>query len=106
MNDCGFKLISYQTNFFIGDFKKQMESHKWKCFDVNDHMFKKDWDSFNFVSENVFKDLENEEKPFVIHIANADCHVFPKYFIDPRCKRRLQNSPRIVRSFDCVDQIL
>lgn len=106
LNQAGFKLFSYQSNFFIGDFKKQLESHKWKCFDVHDHKFKRDWDLFNFVSDKVFNELENEEKPFVLHIANSDCHAIPRYYVDGRCKKRLPGRPAIIRSFDCVDQIL
>lgn len=106
LNMAGYKLISYQSNFFIGDFLKQMKMHKWDCYDVYNHSFKRDWDVFKFVSDEVLKNLEKEKKPFVLHIANADCHAIPKYFVDPRCMKRLPGTKAIIRSFDCVDQIL
>lgn len=106
LNEAGYKLLSYQSNFFIGDFKRQMELHKWQCFDVHNHNLTNDWDLFDLIGEKVFKSLENEKKPFVLHIANSDCHAIPRYHIDRRCERRLNRRPPIIRSFDCVDQIL
>jgi hypothetical protein len=103
----GYKLHSYMANVFIGRFKAHQTLHQWRALDVEDHKMKRDWDLFDFIAKEVFLNLTNsKEQPFVLHIANADNHAFPKYFVDPRCKDRLPSYPLILRSFDCVDQIL
>lgn len=82
-----------------------MRMHKYKCRDVKDHGFKRDWDLFQYIENQVFPELEKSRKPWVLHIANADCHAMPRYFVDERCEHR-QNGAQIFKSFDCVDQIL
>jgi hypothetical protein len=107
LSRAGYKLHSYLTNYFLGKFKDHMNLHGFKTLDVNDHKIKQDWDMFRFLSDSVLKNLSKKsEQPFVLHVANADTHPFPRYFVDPRCKKRLPRAPDLIRSFDCVDQIL
>jgi hypothetical protein len=99
----GYDLVSYQTNVFLGDFKTHLRMHKYKAFDFKDHRIRRDWDLFAKIQSDV---LGKMTTPFILHIANADCHAFPRYVVDSRCARRIRTGPLIVRSFDCVDQIL
>ena len=101
----GYDLHSYLANIFVGKFKTQMRMHKYKCKDVKDHKFKRDWDLFNYLENTVFPELKQSTRPWVLHIANADCHAMPRYFVDSRCAKR-QSGPQIFQSFDCVDQVL
>jgi phosphoglycerol transferase MdoB-like AlkP superfamily enzyme len=102
----GYRLMSYQSNIFVGDFKKHMSMHRWSSLDYKNHRCRRDWDLFAKIANSVFPTLINESDPFVLHIANADCHAIPRYFVDRRCTSRFtRHTPAIVRSFDCVDQI-
>jgi phosphoglycerol transferase MdoB-like AlkP superfamily enzyme len=47
-----------------------------------------------------------KQQPFVLHIATGDTHPFPDYYVDPRCAKRTKGYPRILRSFDCTDQVI
>jgi hypothetical protein len=84
----GYRLMSYQSNIFVGDFKKHMSMHQWSCFDFKNHRCRRDWDLFAKIESSVFPSLINESKPFVLHIANADCHAIPRYYVDRRCANR------------------
>jgi membrane-anchored protein YejM (alkaline phosphatase superfamily) len=106
LSEAGYRLLSYQSNVFVGDFKKHMALHKYESKDFKDHQCRRDWDLFAKLESVVLPELEYEFRPFVLHIANADCHAIPRYFVDQRCKKRLPQTPSIVRSFDCVDQIV
>jgi hypothetical protein len=98
--------MSYQSNIFVGGFKKHMAMHQWSSLDYKNHRCRRDWDLFTKIQDSVFPTLVNESKPFVLHIANADCHAIPRYFVDRRCTNRFRGrTPAIIRSFDCVDQI-
>jgi phosphoglycerol transferase MdoB-like AlkP superfamily enzyme len=103
----GYRLHSYMANVFIGRFKLHQRLHRWRALDAEDHQMKRDWDVFDFVAKEVLPNLTRpSEQPFVLHIANADNHAFPRYFVDSRCENRVRSYPLILRSFDCVDQIL
>jgi hypothetical protein len=102
----GYRLLSYQTNVFVGSFKQHLRLHHYESRDYKEHGHRKDWDLFAMIESTVFPMLASESRPFILHIANADSHAFPRYFADGRCKTRVPRSPAIVRSFDCVDQII
>jgi arylsulfatase A-like enzyme len=102
----GYRLLSYQSNVFVGDFKKHMALHEYESRDFKNHRCRRDWDLFTKLQSTVLPELRKELRPFVLHIANADCHAIPRYFVDRRCKMRLVAAPAIVRCFDCVDQIV
>jgi arylsulfatase A-like enzyme len=103
----GYRMISYQTSVFVGKFKEHMEMHQYETHDFKDHGFRRDWDLFRQLSTSVFEALAKEERPFVLHIANTDTHPTPSFTVDSRCKKRFSNwAPAIVRSYDCLDQIL
>jgi phosphoglycerol transferase MdoB-like AlkP superfamily enzyme len=75
--------------------------------DVRNHGFRQDWDMFEFLEKELSKNFSKTgSQPFVLHIANADTHPFPQYYTDPRCSDRVPDYPPILRSFDCLDQIL
>jgi hypothetical protein len=101
----GYHLFSYQTSVFVGQFKDHMKMHKYEALDFKNHRCRRDWDLFAKLRSEVLPGLKNST-PFVLHIANADCHAIPKYYVDRRCENRMASAPAIVRSFDCVDQIL
>lgn len=106
LSAAGYNLYSYQTNIFVGSFKNHLAMHNWNAYDAHNHTFKRDWDMLGYVGDHVLRELENETKPWVLHLANADCHAVPRYYADKRCARRGPYAPILVRSFDCVDQIL
>ena len=103
----GYNLLSYLANIFIGGFKKQLKMHEWDVRDFEDHGFRRDWDLFGYLAENVLPNLTKpSNQPFVLHIANADTHPFPSFFVDERCESRVPKYPKMLQSFDCLDQIL
>jgi hypothetical protein len=101
----GYNLFSYQTSVFVGQFKDHLLMHKYQAFDFKNHKARRDWDLFQKLADNVLGTM-GQSMPFILHIANADCHAIPRYYVDRRCTNRLGTAPAIVRSFDCVDQIL
>jgi hypothetical protein len=102
-----YTLLSYQTNVFVGKFKEHLKLHKYSTFDFNDHGYRRDWDLFKKIESKVFTQLQKEEGNWILHIANADTHPTPAFVIDGRCKKRFSMKvPAIVRSYDCLDQIL
>jgi hypothetical protein len=102
----GYRLLSYQSNVFVGEFKKHLKLHHYDSRDYKDHRCRRDWDLFAAVESTVLPELAASPAPFVLHVANADCHAIPRYYVDRRCTTRLAGAPAIVRSFDCVDQIV
>jgi phosphoglycerol transferase MdoB-like AlkP superfamily enzyme len=101
----GYHLYSYQSHVFVGQFKKHLKMHKYHVYDSKNHQIKRDWDLFEKLGHEILPKLA-KSPPFILHVANADCHAFPRYIADERCTTRLKSAPPIVRSFDCVDQIL
>ncbi|OHT07866.1 hypothetical protein TRFO_23816 [Tritrichomonas foetus] len=107
LNKSGYHLVSYLSNVFIGKFRQLLEKHHWIVHDFKSHGYKLDWELFNFLGDSIIPNLSKKEnQPFVLHIANADTHPYPKWTIDKRCKNRFPHYSRMMRSFDCVDQIL
>jgi hypothetical protein len=106
LSAAGYRLLSYQANVFVGDFKKHMALHHYDSRDYKDHKCRRDWDLFAKLESTVIPELAASAAPFVLHVANADCHAIPRYHVDHRCGTRLKGAPAIVRSFDCVDQIV
>jgi phosphoglycerol transferase MdoB-like AlkP superfamily enzyme len=107
LSKVGYRMISYQTSVFIGRFKEHMMMHQYEAHDFKNHSFHHDWDLFRELSTSVFRELSKEKRPFVLHIANTDTHPTPSFTVDSRCKRRLAGRVhQIVRSYDCLDQIL
>lgn len=104
----GYHLESYLSNTFIANFKQHLQLHNWTVRDLKDHGFKKDYDLFKLVGEKVIPELaKKENQPFVLHIANADTHPFPMFIVDERCKKRVpKGASLMIKSFDCLDQIL
>jgi phosphoglycerol transferase MdoB-like AlkP superfamily enzyme len=103
----GYKLHSFLANVFIGQFKTHMKLHQWGSKDVEDHKIVRDWDLFDLLEKSLLPNLSDPKaQPFVLHVANADNHPFPRYFVDQRCKNRVPDYPLILRSFDCIDQII
>jgi membrane-anchored protein YejM (alkaline phosphatase superfamily) len=81
--------------------------HRYEAFDFTDHGCRRDWDLFRRIESGVFRKLEREERPWILHIANADTHPTPAFVVDGRCKKRFSlRAPALVRSYDCLDQIL
>ncbi|OHT17581.1 hypothetical protein TRFO_00830 [Tritrichomonas foetus] len=107
LSKAGFNLVSYLCNIFIGHFKEHLQKHNWKVRDFNDHGYRLDWELFDYIGDNVIPNLtKKENQPFVLHIANADTHPFPRWIVDKRCESRVPDYPVMLQSFDCVDQIL
>jgi arylsulfatase A-like enzyme len=103
----GYHLHSWLANVFVGRFKNHMRLHHWPALDVEDHGIRRDWDLFELLERSLLPNLTRpSEQPFVLHVAHADNHAFPRYFVDPRCQDRVPEYPLIMRSFDCVDQIV
>jgi membrane-anchored protein YejM (alkaline phosphatase superfamily) len=104
LSAAGYELKSYLTNVFVGQFKDCLQGHRYTVADRRTHNMTRDWDMFEHIATVVFPQLKT---PFVLHLANADCHWFPRYIVDARCAERMPSTnPIIVRSYDCVDQIL
>jgi hypothetical protein len=62
---------------------------------------------FEYIAASVLPNMSRPEaQPFILHLANADKHPFPRYFVDPCCSNRAPKYPLILRSFDCVEHFL
>lgn len=104
----GYHLYSYLCNAFLGKFKDHLQLHGYDTKDRNEHKIIRDYDLYKYLGTNVIPNLTKKiNQPFILHIANADTHAYPRFIADTRCKNRLpSNYPLILKSFDCVDQLL
>jgi phosphoglycerol transferase MdoB-like AlkP superfamily enzyme len=102
----GYRLLSYQSNVFVGEFKKHMALHHYDSRDYKNHKCRRDWDLFAKLEASVRPELVASATPCVLHVANADCPAIPRYYVDRRCTNRMPGAPAIVRSFDCADQVV
>ena len=105
LHKAGYKLYSYMTNFFVGYFAEMLSLHHWTTYDINNHTFKKDWDVFDLIIDEVLPNLTKQNEPFALHIANTDTHAFESV-VDPRCTPRNNNTCQTQRCLDCFDQLL
>jgi phosphoglycerol transferase MdoB-like AlkP superfamily enzyme len=107
LHSLGYHLFSFMTNVFLGRFKAQLGKHHFRTFDVKEHGLTRDWDLMELIGDRWLANLSRRaNQPFFLHIATADTHPFPHFIVDERCEDRVPNYPRILRSFDCVDQII
>jgi hypothetical protein len=104
LHAAGYNLHSYLTPDYIGQFKPFLRLHH---YDVAEHTLKYDWDLFEYLTETLLTNLSAPtEQPFILHIANGDTTGCPRYYVDQRCQTRVPRYPLVLRSFDCLDQIL
>jgi phosphoglycerol transferase MdoB-like AlkP superfamily enzyme len=102
----GIPRISILTGRFTGGFKTCLEMHKWNVSDIEDHGIRWDWDMTNYLLKSVIPSLEKMKEPWVFHWATIDTHPLPRFHVDRRCKNRVPGYGTLLRSFDCMDQMV
>lgn len=103
----GYNLISFLCNTFIANFKLHLQLHNWTVYDLKEHGFNRDYDMFKYIGDTVIPKLaEKSSQPFVLHIANADTHPFPRFIVDDRCKIKFRKgTSQLLKSFNCLDLV-